>query len=146
MEIEKMDLVAVDVDNLEEAMRFFSDILGVTFVNLGPPNIQKATTEHTPSPTYETAKLKIAMDRRGFLELIESDPPVGKEGLRNIHFKVPDIEKAKAEMEQKGARLIADIRIGGLKEAIFSPEDCHGIRFCLVEYDTPTLVDATLQR
>ncbi len=154
MKVQKLDTVAVDVKNLEEAIKFFSDILGTTFVNMGELKsddgkpggliMEKKVTEYA-NTTFEKAKVRIAMDRTGFLELIESDPPL-KEGLRNIHFKVADIEKAKAEMKRRGVRLIADIRIGGLKEAIFNPDDVHGIRLCFVEYDAPTFVDALLQK
>ena len=146
MKVEKMEVLAVNVKNLNEAIKLFSDILGVTFVKFPEDlKIEETTTDHA-SPAAEGIKHKIAMDRAGFMGLIESDPPTEKEGLRSIQFKVANLERAKAEMKQKGIRRIADIKVGGLKEAIFSSDDLHGIQLCLVEYETPTLVDAILQK
>ena len=34
MKIEKLEFVAVDVKNLNEAVKLFSDILGTTFIDL----------------------------------------------------------------------------------------------------------------
>lgn len=143
MNIEKIEILAIDVKNLDEAIKKFSDILGTTFHNFGEPPIKKTITGAS-NAAYEQVRIKIAIDRRGFMELIESIPPVAKEGMRNIHFKVPNLEEAKEEMRLKGYRLIADIRLGNLKEAIFNPEDCAGIRLCFVEYDEPSLVEAIL--
>ncbi|MBA7657955.1 hypothetical protein ES703_65898 [subsurface metagenome] len=146
MRIEKLESVGVNVKNLDEAVELFSDILDTTFVILGAAESKqkKTVTEHA-THTLEGAKLRGAMDRRGFLELLESTPPVEKEGLRNIRFKVPNIEEAKAEMQQKGIRLIADVKAGGSNLAIFNPEDLHGIRLVLTEYETPTQIDAIRQ-
>ncbi len=146
MEVEKLDGVAVDVKNLDEAIRLFSDILGVTFVKFPEDlKIEETTTEHG-SRTAGGTKPKVAMDRAGLLELIESDPPTEKEGLRSIHFKVSNLEQARAEMKQKGIRLIADIKVGGLKAAIFNPDDLHGIQLYLVEYEASAQVEAVLQK
>ena len=148
MKVERMETLGVNVKNLDEAIRFFSDLLGITFVKRveGASKREVVITEHADR-AFEEIKLKNALDRTGFLELIESDPPVQKEGIRSIHFKVPDIEEAKAEMKRKGIRLIKDVefkdvKLGGLKEAIFHPDDVYGIRLCLVEYEAPTLVDS----
>ena len=146
MEIEKLDGVAVDVKNLDEAIKLVSDILGVTFVKFPEDlKIEETTTEHGSRNSGGT-KPRVAMDRAGLLELIESDPPTEKEGLRSIQFKVANLERAKAEMKQKGIRRIADIKVWGLRAAIFSPDDLHGRRLSLVEYETPTLVEAILQK
>jgi predicted enzyme related to lactoylglutathione lyase len=143
MNVEKIEVLTVNVKNLDEAIKKFSDILGTTFHNFGEPKMQKTTTPAS-NLALEQTKVKFAMDRRGFMELIESAPPVQEEGMRSIHYKVPNLEEAKEEMRLKGCRLIADIRSGNVKEAIFSPEDCCGVRLCFVEYDEPTLVDALL--
>ena len=146
MKIERLELANVDVKNLDEAVKRFSDILGLTFVNA--PIVkgeEKTITEHADRAFEKTKLKKVAMDRRGFLALIESDPPVEKEGLRNIHFKVPNLEEAKAEMKRKGVRLLTEFKAGRLKNAIFHPDDVHGIRLCLHEYEAPTPVDAMLQ-
>ena len=150
MNIEKIEPVAVNVKNLDEAVKLFSDILGTTFVDLSDVKVEKTVTEHAlPFEKVKSGKggnMRIAIDRTGFLALVESDPPMEKEGLRSIHFKVPDIEQAKAELKQKGIRLTADVKVGGMKEAIFSADDVHGVRLILNEYEAPTMVDAFLEK
>ncbi|MBI2831825.1 MAG: hypothetical protein HYX79_06175 [Chloroflexi bacterium] len=147
MKVEKLELVGLNVKNLDEAVKLYSDILGIDFVyaDLSKVKRKKAITEHADRAAEER-KTRYAMDRTGFMELVESTPPVEKEGVRNIHFKVPDLEQAKAEMKQKGIRLIADVTVGNLKEAIFCPDDLLGVRLCLLEYDAPSAIDAIMQR
>ena len=145
MKIEKLEPVGVNVKNLDEAVKLFSDILGTTFVELSDVKGEKTVTEHAELP-FEETKVKIAIDRTGFLALVESIPPMKKEGVRSLHFKVPDIEQAKAEMKQKGIRLTADVKVGSMKEAIFSTADAHGVRLILNEYEAPTFVDAMLEK
>ena len=146
MEIEKMEILGFDVTNLEEAIEKFSDLLGTTFHNFGEGetlNLKKNLTGHA-NLQYEKASAKAAIDHRGFIELVESVPPVEKDSIRNIHFKVSNFEEAIEEVMSKGYRLVANLRIGGLREAVFHPDDLCGVRLCLVEYKEATLVDAML--
>ena len=150
MKIEKIEHVAVNVKNLDEAVKLFSDILGTTFTDVSDVEVEKTVTEH--APPFEKVQQpgkggneRVAIDRRGFLALVESAPPMEKEGLRSIHFKVPDIEQAKAEMKQKGIRLTANVKAGSMKEAVFSADYLHGVRLILNEYKAPTLIDAMLE-
>jgi predicted enzyme related to lactoylglutathione lyase len=128
MKIEKLDRVATTVEHLDEAIKFFSDLLGITFDKL-------------PSG-------KVAISPSG-LELLEVGStlpnlslPAKNEGVYCFHFKVSDLEQAKAEMEKKGIRLLREINLGTLKELIYSPDDLHGITLVLVEYKTPKVIDA----
>jgi len=143
MNVEKIEIITINVKDLEAAMKKFSDILGTTFHNFGELPIQKTTTEHSDE-AYEQIRLKVAIDRRGFMELIESIPPVEQEGMRGIHYKVPNLDEAKEEMRLKGYRMVADVKVGNLKEAIFDPDDVCGIRLYLTEYNEPTMVEAML--
>ena len=128
MKIEKLDRVATTVENLDEVISFFSDLLGITFDKL-------------PSG-------KVAISPSG-LELLEVGTtlpnlalPAKNEGIYCFHFKVDDLEQAKAEMEKKGIRLLREITLGTLKELIYDPDDLHGITLVLVEYKTSRVIDA----
>ena len=127
MKAERIEVIGLNVRNLDEAIDFFSDILGTTFIKPAPGRRTKKLTDHA-DPAFESAKLKIAIDRTGYLELIESTPPLEDEGIRSFHVTVPDIEEAKAELKKKGIRLMADVSSSGFKEAIFHPDDLNGIR------------------
>lgn len=144
MKVEKLERVALTVKNLDEAIRLFSDLLGTTFERNPAATFVKNVTEHADR-AFEETRLRVAISPIG-LELIETIPPTEKEGVRSFHFKVSDLDQAKAEMKEKGIRLLAEIAYGGLKEAIFSPSDLHGGRLCLTEFEAPTAIDAILQR
>ena len=145
MKVERNDGVAINVKNLDEAVKLFSGILETTFVSLADVKVEKTVTEHADS-TLDGTKQEIFVDRTGFLALVELDPPVEKEGVRSLRFKVPNIEQARAEMKQKGVRHTADAKVGSMKEAMFSTDDLHGVRLILNEYAAPTFVDAMLEK
>ena len=147
MKIEKMGHIGIDVKNLDEAVKRFSDVFGITFVNLQEEGVEveRTATEHADR-TFEETKVKIAIDRTGFFALAESIPPIEKEGVSALHVKVSNLEQAKAEMEQKGIRPIMTVKVGSIKEAVYSAGDLHGIRFVLMEYEAPTLIDAILDK
>ena len=147
MKVEKFESVVINVKNLDESINLFSEILGIEFANLGELEIDITTTEPKGRALQET-KMKVAIGRGqgGFIELLEASPPVEKEGLRRVFLKVPNLERAKAEMKQKGIRLIANAKVGVLKEAVYSPDDLHGIPLGLMEYEAPTALDAILQQ
>lgn len=150
MKVEGLVGVALTVKNLDEAISLFSDLLGTTFEKIhskvakGEVKFEKTITKHADR-AFEETKIKVAISPIG-LELIETIPPTEKEGIRSFLLKVSNLEEAKAEMELKGIRLVAEAKIGGLKEAIYSPDDLRGARLTLVEYDAPTPIEAILQK
>ena len=150
MKVEKIDRIALDVNNLDSAIRLFSNVFGTTFdtvhdkIEKGKVKQEKKITKYA-NKNFEESQIKVAISPMG-LELIETVPPIGKEGVRSFHFKVSNLDEAMAEMERKGIRLIGEIKIGGLREAIYSPEDLHGARILLVEYEAPIAMGAILQK
>jgi catechol 2,3-dioxygenase-like lactoylglutathione lyase family enzyme len=141
MKIERLERVGVNVKNLDEAIKLFSRVLGTTFFKAQVENLERTFTEHAGRAYKETKITKVAMDRTGFLELLESTPPVAKEGLDNIHFKVPNLKQAKAEMKREGIRLVEEIEGPHFKEAVFHSDDLCGVTLCLVEYDANDMLD-----
>ena len=55
------------------------------------------------------------------------------------------MEQAKAEMERRGIRPIAENRCGRWKEAVFCAEDMYGVRWVLCEYEGPNTFYAQMQ-
>ncbi len=144
MKIERIENIGIYVKNLDEAVKLFSEIFGVTLVDItevGNAKRKRRMTEHADRSVEEISTRK-AIDRTGFFQLVEKIPSTGKEGPFSIHFKVSNLKEAKAEMERKGIPLITDVLIGGVKEAIY---DVYGTRICLVEYEAPTELDAVLE-
>jgi len=127
MKIERLDRVAISVKNLAEATRFFSDLLGIDFYDVGVINLSKEVS------------IKVAICPLG-LELLEQvTPPVKVEGLRSFHFKVSDLDEAKTEMEGKGFHPDSEVQLGRLKQVAYN---VYGTRLLLIEYDAPDVVTA----
>jgi hypothetical protein len=145
MKIEKLDRVVIGVRSLDKAEKLFSKLFGIKFERSPIHTMVKTLTEHADQAFKKIEYRNVAIAPVG-LELIETSPPVETEGIRSFHFKVSNLEEAKIEMEEKGIHLVAEVTHGGLKEAIFSPEDLHGARIVLVEYEAPTVISAILQK
>ena len=143
MKVERLDRVAINVKNLDEAKKFFSDLLGTSFEMSPIETLEKK--EHIASTSDGLVFKGVAISPIG-LELMETSPPCKEEGIRSFHLKVTDLEEAKADMKRKGVRLVAEFRHGGLKEAIFGRDDLHGIRLVLVEYEGSDAMSAIKQK
>jgi catechol 2,3-dioxygenase-like lactoylglutathione lyase family enzyme len=145
MKLERMELVGLEVTDLTEAMAKFTDLLGSEFVRI---EFDEATVvEELPAdepPSAQGTRMSMAMDKRGYLELIQLHPPTSHERVRNIHFKVDDIEAAIVEMRAKGYRLVSNMRIGRMREAVWGAREAHGLRMCMVQYDGPSMIEAML--
>ena len=143
MKVERLDVVALNVKNLDEAIKLFSSLLGTTFVKttdiLAKEGVKRRViiTEHADRPSEE-APQEVAISPLG-LELVETTPPTAKEEIRSVAFKVSDLEQAKAEIKKKGIRLLKEWSGGGLKAAVFNPDDLHGLRLVLFEYNAPSI-------
>lgn len=130
MRVEKIDRVAIAVRDLGKAMEFFSDVSGVKFDEIRVNERLKYRATYNGigleliEPTDESSPVSKFICRRG-------------EGVYLFVFKVSDIEEAKRFMEQKGVRLVGEIRRGELKEAIFHPKDAYGVQIVLCEYNAP---------
>jgi len=146
MKVEKIDRVAVAVKNLDDVQKLFTELFG-TFARVPVETITAATVDQGERGSKERATryVKIGINPIG-LELIETDPPCENEGVFGFHLKVSDLKQAKEEMQRKNIRLLKEITHGGLKEAIFNPDDLHGVRLVLVEYEAPTVMDAVLRK
>jgi methylmalonyl-CoA/ethylmalonyl-CoA epimerase len=138
MKVERIDHIHVFVKNLEEAMQFFTDILGTKFIG--------------PLDRRPQRQLRLAFDTLG-IELVSPmsmEEPWGPvmeregEGVFAIGLKVTDIEEAIIELEAKGIKLDRRAEFPGLKVAIFCPENAYGVRFELVEYAEITPVGIAL--
>ncbi|MBA1334596.1 MAG: Methylmalonyl-CoA epimerase [Firmicutes bacterium] len=124
--IKKVDHVGVAVNNLEEALKFYTEMLGLTLEGVEVVEDQKVKVAFLPVGDTE-------------IELLESTDPEGPiakyiekkgEGIQHIAFRVDDIEKALEEMKRKGVRLIDEkprYGAGGAKIAFLHPKSTYGV-------------------
>lgn len=132
--VNKVDHIGVAVKNLDETLKFYEDILGMKCHG----------TETIEEQKVKVAFLPIGDTEVELLESTEEDGPIAKyiekrgEGIQHIAFRVDDIEKAIAEMKEKGMRMIDEkprYGAGGAKIAFVHPKSTHGILLELCERD-----------
>jgi methylmalonyl-CoA/ethylmalonyl-CoA epimerase len=144
MKLEKLERVVLAVKNLDHAEKIFGNLFGIKFfrttekIARGEIKLKRAFTEHA-NPSLKEFQRKPAFSAEG-IELLETIPPTEKEGIRSLCFKVSNLEEAKAEMKEKGYRLVEEVEVGSVKEAIYHPDDFHGVRLILNEYQAPEIV------
>ncbi len=100
--IQKIHHVAIAVKNLDEALRFYRDTLGLPVHGQGTREDQGV----------KAAVLTIGQSEIELLEPLGPDTPVGRflerrgEGLHHICFQTDDIDKDLAGLKAKGVELI----------------------------------------
>jgi methylmalonyl-CoA/ethylmalonyl-CoA epimerase len=135
MGVEKLQEVGIAVRDLAEALRVFTNILGVL-----PGNTE----------TYDRYGMRFNLCPLGdaYLELIEPTSPEGAlaesierrgEGLHHIAFKVSNLEETMARLREQGiefveeAPLYLDVSYGRVKFTCVRPRSFHGVLLELVE-------------
>jgi len=128
----RLDHIAIAVRSLDDALSFYTDVLGLTCVG----------RETVAEQGVRLALLPIGEGRLELLEPLSEDSPVGRfltrrgEGLHHICFQVADIEGTLARLRAEGVRLIDEApRCGaeGRKIAFLHPTSAHGVLIELVE-------------
>ena len=130
----RIDHVAIIVRNIEQALVFYRDTLGIT-----PSEIKEVPTEEV-----RIAFLPIGGPGGSEIELIEPTTPDSSltrflekrgEGLHHICLEVADIDAALAEMQEKGVPVLdKQPRIAAAGRAIFlHPKGTNGVLLELLE-------------
>ncbi|RLI76993.1 methylmalonyl-CoA epimerase [Archaeoglobales archaeon] len=126
-DVEKIDHVVVAVKDAEKAMKFFSELLGIEFDEIGEEKDWKFKSFMSSeglellTPTSEDSETAKFIQKRG-------------EGLFALSFKVTDAEKIAKKAEKMGIRVIGKIEREGFKEIFLHPKDCFGVQILLTEY------------
>jgi methylmalonyl-CoA/ethylmalonyl-CoA epimerase len=122
----KVDHIGIAVKNLEETLKFYEEVLGMTCTGKEEVTEQKVRVAFLPVGDSE-------------VELLESTDPEGPiakyiekkgEGIQHIAFRVDNIEEAIENMKQKGIRMIDETPrygAGGAKIAFCHPKSTGGV-------------------
>lgn len=130
----KVDHIGIAVKNLDETLKFYTDILG----------LELGGTEIVEDQKVKVAFLPVGDTEVELLESTSPDGPIAKyiekngEGIQHIAFKVDDIEEAIKYMEEKGMRMIDQsprYGAGGAKIAFVHPKSSHRVLVELSERD-----------
>jgi predicted enzyme related to lactoylglutathione lyase len=142
MRISEMELLGVSVNDLDAAVARYTQLFGLDFRILRPRVDYavegKSRSSGDPAPTPDD--FRIAIDTSGCFELIEIEGV--PEGVRNVHFRVDDMDAAVRQMTAADARVVQDMRVGLAREVIFDSNDTNGVRVCLIWYEGASFVEA----
>ena len=126
MKVKHIDHIGIAVKSIEQAGKFYTDILGLKIENI----------ENVADQKVDVAFIPITDSEVELLESTEPDGPVAKfiesrgEGIQHIAYRVEDIEEAIEELKAKGIRLIdkqARKGAGGARIAFIHPKETNGV-------------------
>jgi methylmalonyl-CoA/ethylmalonyl-CoA epimerase len=130
--IKRINHIALVVDDIEAALGFWREALGLELTEVELVPEQQATVAFLPvgeshvelvQPTTETSGLARFLAKRG-------------PGLHHLCLEVDDLEQTLARLKAKGVRLIDEVpRLGsgGKKLAFIHPESTYGVLLELYE-------------
>jgi methylmalonyl-CoA/ethylmalonyl-CoA epimerase len=123
--------IGIAVADLQEAIRYYEDVLG----------LECYAIEEVVDQKVKTAFFMVGQTKIELLESTDPEGPIGKfitnrgPGMHHIAFAMPDVEQALNEAKEKGVRLIDENpRKGaeGLHIGFLHPKSTFGVltEFC----------------
>jgi methylmalonyl-CoA/ethylmalonyl-CoA epimerase len=132
MKVKQIDHIGIAVKSLDQAGRFYTDVLGLPTQETETVEDQKVTVAFIPVADSEVE----------LLESTEPDGPVARyieskgEGIQHIAYRVENLDEALAELKEKGVRLIDQEPrkgAGGARIAFIHPKETNGVLVELCE-------------
>ncbi|NDJ76010.1 MAG: methylmalonyl-CoA epimerase [Chloroflexi bacterium] len=124
--VNRINHVAVVVEDLDTALRFWRDALGLSLHK----------TEENPGENVNIAFLPVGESEIELLQPTDSDSGIGKylakkgQGLHHVCVEVDDIEAAMQRLVEHGIELINDtprVRDEGTRYAFVHPKSAGGV-------------------
>ena len=131
--IKRIDHIGIVVNDIEEALIVYQQALGLSLAEI----------QERPDQAVTIAFLSAGESQIELVQPVTSDSDVAKflqrrgEGIHHICLEVDDIEKALADLREKGLQLIDEIPCigpGGERFAFIHPKGAHGVLIELYEY------------
>ena len=130
----KIDHIGIAVKNLDETLKFYTDVLGLEMGGTEVVEDQKVKVAFLPIGDTEVELLESTSDDGPIARFIERNG----EGIQHIAFKVDDIEEAIDYMQEKGMKMInmhPKYGAGGAKIALVHPKSSHRVLVELSQRD-----------
>lgn len=140
----RIDHVAIIVDDIDHALNFWRDALGLEVTHVEDVPDQESVVAFLPTGESEVELVKPTTDDSGISRYLHKRGP----GIHHICFQVDDIEAALVKLRDHNVRLINPepvIGTGGKKIAFVHPESTHGVLIELYEL-TPLEPEIRLAR
>ncbi len=124
--IEKVDHIGIAVKNLDEAIKFYEEVLGLKCIGQEIVEDQKVRVGFLPLGDSEVELLESTTEDGTIAKFIEKKG----EGIQHIALRVDSIEEALRDLKAKGVRLIDEkprYGAGGAKIAFLHPKSTSGV-------------------
>ena len=121
-----IDHVGIAVKSIDDALKFWETTLGIKCTGVEEVAEQKVKTAFLPLKDSEVELLEATSDESPVAKFIEKKG----EGIHHLAIRVDDLEKALAELKEKGVRLIDEKPrrgAGGAMIAFIHPAATGGI-------------------
>lgn len=133
MPIGRMNHIGVAVPSIEAAMETYKTLYGATeFVQPFDMPAQGVRVGFVNLPNTQIELIEPLGETSPIINFLEKNP---KGGQHHVCFEVDDIHVAKAEMEEKGATVLGEPRIGahGTLVIFVHPKNSNGVLIELME-------------
>jgi methylmalonyl-CoA/ethylmalonyl-CoA epimerase len=130
--IEKLDHIGIAVADLDDALKFYSESLGLKCTHIEEVSGQNVKVAFLPVGSANLELVCSTDPESAIAKFIEKKG----EGIQHLAFMVDDIEKAISQLKEKGVSLIDAVpRIGahGAKIVFLHPKSTHGVLIELIE-------------
>jgi methylmalonyl-CoA epimerase len=128
-----LDHLGIAVQDLEKALAFFRDVLGLHVEATEDVSTQRVRATFLPAGDPKLELLEATAPESAIAKFVERRGP----GLHHVAFRVPDIHLALAALRARGVRLIDETPRPGAEGALVAfvhPSASHGV---LVEIKQP---------
>ncbi|HHX03882.1 MAG TPA: methylmalonyl-CoA epimerase [Tissierellia bacterium] len=122
----KLDHIGIAVKDLDEALPFWQEVMGLELVGTEVVEEQKVKVAFLPVGDTEIELLESTAEDGPIARFIERNG----EGIQHLAFRVENIEEGIAFMKEKGMRMIDEkprYGAGGAKIAFLHPKSSKGI-------------------
>jgi len=124
--VKKVDHIGIAVRNLDEALKFYTEVLGLKLSGIEVVEEQKVKVAFLPLGDTEIELLEATEPDSPIAKFIETKGP----GIQHIAYQVDDIKAAIAEMKEKGMRMIDNeprYGAGNASIAFMHPKSTEGV-------------------
>jgi len=124
--VNQINHVAVVVDDMEKALAFWRDGLGMDLHELRDVPAEKSRVAFLPLPGSEVELVQPTTDDSGIAKYLAKRGP----GMHHICLEVDDIDEMMTQLKTKGIRLINEeprTAVDGKRYAFVHPESTCGV-------------------
>jgi methylmalonyl-CoA/ethylmalonyl-CoA epimerase len=124
--VKQINHVAVVVDDMDNALSFWRDALGIELHGMYDVPAEKSQVAFLPLPGSEVELVRPTADDSGIAKYLAKRGP----GMHHLCLEVDDIEGMLSQLKSKGVRLINEeprTAADGKKYAFIHPESTSGV-------------------